>query len=529
MKVEKLPILDLDILSDLMQDYLQEKSKVKDLFDYTKDISSFKKIIDDRSKININRSLLVDELTKQYSDLPDTDFVLNQIESLSSENTFTVTTAHQLCLFTGPLYFIYKAVSVIKLSQLLSKEYKEYNFIPVFWLGSEDHDFEEVNHFNIYNKKIVWSSEQSGPVGMMKNTNINNIIKELAKILYGNKNTEFIKYLKSVFLESENYTKSFISFLHYLFGAHGLVVLEQNNKLYKSAFSEILQDEIFNNLTEKSIEKNNNYIERNYELQAHSRSINIFYMKAGLRERIVKVGEEYLVNNTEIKFSEKELLTELKKYPERFSPNVVLRPLYQEFILPNLAYIGGAGELAYWLQLRNSFHSQGRKMPMLLLRDMALIIDKKTGDNIKKTQLDKKSLFQNTDLLIRKLVIECSSKDLDLENEFNALNKIFNTIDKKAVEIDNSLEKHILAQKKKAYNMLKVIEQKMLRAEKKNQDILVQRITAIKSHLFPKNKLQERHDNFLPYYKKYGTDFIDMLIENFNPISNEMKFIFEDE
>ncbi|MGB1019217.1 MAG: bacillithiol biosynthesis protein BshC, partial [Chitinophagales bacterium] len=284
MKVEKLPILDLDILSDLMQDYLQEKSKVKDLFDYTKDISSFKKIIDDRSKININRSLLVDELTKQYSDLPDTDFVLNQIESLSSENTFTVTTAHQLCLFTGPLYFIYKAVSVIKLSQLLSKEYKEYNFIPVFWLGSEDHDFEEVNHFNIYNKKIVWTSEQSGPVGMMKNTNINNVIKELAKILYGNKDTEFIKYLKSVFLESENYTKSFISFLHYLFGAHGLVVLEQNNKLYKSAFSEILQDEIFSNLIEKSIEKNNNYIERNYELQAYSRSINIFYMKAGLRE-----------------------------------------------------------------------------------------------------------------------------------------------------------------------------------------------------------------------------------------------------
>ena len=247
----------------------------------------------------------------------------------------------------------------------------------------------------------------------------------------------------------------------------------------------------------------------------------------GLRERIIKNDNGYFVNNTEIVFSEKMLLEELKNHAERFSPNVLFRPLYQESILPNLAYIGGGGEIAYWLQLQSLFDSQRCNFPMLLLRDMGLVISKKVAKNIGKIPFDKKCLFLNKELLISKLVGEYSSNDLTIENELNILEKMYNSLLKKVVKIDKSLERNILGEHKKAINTLRNIESKMLRAEKRNSEEFVSKISAVKDSLFPNGKLQERHHNFLPYYVEYGADFFDVLIDSFNPLDAEIKFIQE--
>lgn len=529
MKVEKVAVNEINISSKLLEDYLSENSNIKHLYDYNKNLDEFKYVIENKSKENINREVLVRELSKQYENISDADLVLKQIKSLEDKKTFTVTTAHQLCLFTGPLYFIYKSLSAIKLAQVLREKYTEYNFVPIFWLGSEDHDFEEINHFNIYNKKIEWNGAQTGAIGRMKNTNISKLINELSKTLFNGKENEIINSLNKYFVEGENYAKSFIKYLHHLFGAYGLVVLEQDNFYYKQIFANVVKDELLNNLAENSIQKELNFLNENYKVQAKPRSINMFYMKGDLRERIEKIDNEYFVLNSTISFSEKTLLEELENHPDRFSPNVLLRPLYQESILPNLAYIGGGGELAYWLQLRNLFHSQERKMPMLLLRDMATIIDAKTAKNIDRINLDKKCLFKNKDLLISQLVSSSSSKELKLDAQKVTLEKMYKSVLGNAVNIDKSLEQHVLAQQKMMQNSIDNIEAKMLRAEKKNQAILVARIRDIKTALFPAGKLQERYFNFLPYYKKYDSKFFDLLLENFNPLKAEMKLVFEED
>lgn len=528
MKVEKIDVLDINILSKLLEDYIKEVPEVANLYDYSKNIGEFKRVFENKSKENINREVLVRELTAQYEAIEDKEKVSANIQSLANTNTFTVTTAHQLCLFTGPLYFIYKSISVIKLASILKENYPDYNFVPVFWLGSEDHDFEEINHLNIYGKKIEWESGQKGAVGRMKNTNISKAISEVSTILFNGQKNELIDILNKYFKEGDNYAESFIKYLHHLFGKYGLVVLEQDNKSYKEIFNSVIKEELFNNLVENSIQKEFKYLNDNYKTQANPRSINIFYMIDGLRERIEKKDNEYFVLNSDISFTEKTLSEELKNHPDRFSPNVLLRPLYQESILPNLAYVGGGGELAYWLQLRNLFHSQQRKMPMLLLRDMALIIDPKTAENIEKIQLDKNCLFLSNELIISDLVKQSSSNNLSLKTELNTLEKIYKSVLVSAVNIDKTLEQHVLAQEKFMQNSMHKIEQKMLRAEKKNQSVLVAKIDAVKSSLFPSGGLQERYTNFLPYYKKYDAKFFDLLIENFNPINAQMKLIFED-
>lgn len=529
MKVEKIDLKEINILSKLLNDYMNEAPEVDMLYDYKKNLNAFKDVIENKSKEKINRAVLVRELSAQYSAINDKEKVMANIELLADEKTFTVTTAHQLCLFTGPLYFIYKSISVIKLATVLKEKYPEYNFVPIFWLGSEDHDFEEINHLYVYDKKIEWESGQQGAVGRMKNTNMSKAVSELSKVLENGKESEIINCLNNYFKEGDNYGKSFIEYMHYLFGSYGLVILEQDNASYKEIFKSIIKDELFNGLAKKSIEKEYNYLIENYKTQATPRSINLFYMIDGLRERIEKNDNEFYVLNSDLKFSEQEMLLELDKHPERFSPNVLLRPLYQETILPNLAYVGGGGELAYWLQLRNLFHSQQRKMPMLLLRDMALIIDAKTAENINKIQLDKKCLFKNKELLISELVIKSSSKELSLKSERDTLEKMYKSILLHATNIDKTLEQHVNAQEKLMLNSLSRIEQKMLRAEKKNQAVLVSKLNEILDLLFPGGGLQERKVNFLPYYKKYDANLFNFLLQDFNPLDAQVKVFIEED
>lgn len=527
MKVEKLAVKELGILSKIMQDYIEEKEELSHLYKYKKSLSEFKRVIEDKSKQKINREVLSAELLKQYADIENKDLTISNIDLLKDEKTFTITTAHQLCLFTGPLYFIYKTISVIKLCKILKLEYPDYNFVPVYWMGSEDHDFEEINHLNLYDEKIEWERSQEGAVGKMSNKNMGKVFDDLSNVLIRNDEKLLINDLRKIFIGDKNYAKSYIEYLHLLFGQYGLVILEQDNKALKALFSEKMKSELIDQVVESSIQEELSFIDKKYKVQAKPRNINLFYMLDGLRERIIKNKDVYIVNNTEIAFSEKSLLEELKNFPDRFSPNVLFRPLYQEFILPNLAYVGGGGEIAYWLQLQSLFDSQQTNFPMLLLRDMGLVFSRKSGKNIEKIAFDKKCLFLNKDLLISRLVSERSNKDLSTESELETLEKMYNSLLKKAVKIDKSLERHILSEHKKAVNKMENIASKMLRAEKRNSEDLVRKISSIKDALFPKGKLQERHDNFIPYYAEYGSQFFDVLIENFNPLDAEMKLIFE--
>ncbi|NQX97132.1 MAG: bacillithiol biosynthesis BshC, partial [Flavobacteriales bacterium] len=227
------------------------------------------------------------------------------------------------------------------------------------------------------------------------------------------------------------------------------------------------------------------------------------------------------VLNTEIQFSEIELLEELNNHPERFSPNAPMRCMYQEKILPNLAYIGGGGELAYWFQLKAMFNANNISYPILILRNSVLFVDKGSNKRLTKLGLSTTDLFQDTETLIKNYLKSGSEIILELHEEEKIVEAVFNDIVDKAGAIDASLQPMIKAELQKSLKSLKNIESRLIKAEKQKEAIAVNQIKNIKDKLFPNNSLQERHDNFISLMLFYGVDVIDELIEHLHPLEKE--------
>lgn len=528
---EKVSFKDLEILSPLVNDYLFNPQSVQQLFEFTPDEAGLEKALQTIDFPNEKRLILADTLKHQYENLglARNPLVEKNLELLTLENTFTVTTAHQLCLFTGPLYFAYKILSAIKLAKILNEKYPTKNFVPIYWMGGEDHDFEEVNHFNIYNKKIEWQSEEKGAVGRMSTKGIDEAIEALETILgESDFEQELLLKFKVFFTNSEkHYGVSFQAFIYDLFADYGVLVLNQDDKNLKQLFKNQLNKEITTQAISKSIQNNLSFLEHNYHIQANPRDINVFYLFENGRERIEFDGEKYQVLNTDIAFTKEALLKEIEVHPENFSPNVLLRPLYQQSILPNIATIGGGGEVAYWLELKEVFQAFDTFYPVVFLRDMALIVNKSNQKRMEEWQLDNEAIFADKDELIKKIVDQNTQIDLTLDREKSEIENIYNKIIERAIKVDKNLEKSVLAEMQKAINSFSNIESKLVRAEKKNQEQTVQQIESFKQKLFPNGVLQERYDNFLPFYIKYKKQFFQELLRHFNLLDYKMHIVKE--
>jgi len=263
-------------------------------------------------------------------------------------------------------------------------------------------------------------------------------------------------------------------------------------------------------------------LEAHYKVQAHPRDINLFYLNDNLRERIEQRDSRYEVVNSDISFSREELLSELKEHPGRFSPNVILRGLYQETILPNIAFIGGGGEVAYWLELKKLFEHYNTPYPVLVLRNSFLIIEKKWQDKISKLGFTHEEIFLPEQDLINMFVSRQTDKQLQLNGTLLATEQLYDTIKRQASSIDKTLEKHVDSLKTTSIQRLRELEKKMLRAEKRKFEDQKQRIDSIKNKLFPGTGLQERYDNLFYYYAKWGPVIIRTLAEN--SLALEQKF-----
>jgi bacillithiol biosynthesis cysteine-adding enzyme BshC len=253
-------------------------------------------------------------------------------------------------------------------------------------------------------------------------------------------------------------------------------------------------------------------------MQAHPREINLFYLNNNTRERIIKMSDVFAVNNTDIIFTAQELKSELHNHPERFSPNVILRGLYQEMILPNIVFIGGGGELAYWLQLKDLFTHYSISLPVLVLRNSFLVIENDAKNLIEKLGLTTEQLF-SSEIQIVNDIIEKEGNKPQLNGELDQLSFVYENLKKAVSTVDNSLLKHIEALKVRSENQLRKVEEKMLRAERKKHEAKRRQIVKLKQQLFPDNGLQERVENISSFYSRYGPDFIKELYRH--------SFIFE--
>lgn len=529
MEIQKIPYDKIPQFSSKDIAYLSESPALRPFYKYPPKISSFPDVILDKQKDLTDRALLVKVLQEQYQSIPTNDLVHKNIQSLAFNNTFTITTAHQPCLFTGPLYYLYKIASTLHLTRRLSVELPQFQFVPVFVSGAEDHDFGEINHAHLYGKSIVWQNEQSGGVGGMSTESLPQVLTELEAILgVSDAAKNVFDMVQKCYTRYPLYGQATVALVNELFKDFGLVVIDMNHPELKRRFIPVMQKELLEQPSVAFIEQAAKDLElAGFSGQAHPRDINLFYFKDQLRSRIVLEEGRYKVLQTSLEFSPAEILEELHTHPEHFSPNVVLRPLYQEIILPNLAYIGGGGEIAYWLERMQQFQFFGVNFPMLIRRNSLLWVDKGSAKKLAKLELSIEDLLQDTEILIKKYLHEHSEHELNLDQEKTKLEEIFDGVARIAESSDPTLVKTVLAEKVKQVKSLEQIELRLLRAEKQKQETTLNQIKTLKEKLFPANGLQERHDNFLPLFVNHGQEFLSFLVDNLAPFDKNFLVVFE--
>ncbi len=529
MKIFKIPYPKIPLLANRDVKYIIEDPSLRPFYKYPVTIEAFQEVIEDKSKELTDRTTLVEVLKSQYRHLTAAKLVENNIEKLALPNTFTIVTAHQPSLFTGPLYYIFKIVSAIKLAQRLTYAYPNFNFVPVFITSGEDHDFAEVNHLHLFGKKLTWESGETGPVGNMKTGSLAAVLQDL-KTMLGESEAAHKLYelFAATHTKNTKYSDAAFELAHSLFKDEGLVVLNTNEAKLKRLFAPIIKEEILNQPSQQIVNQTIANLEAvGYPSQATPRAINFFYMGDKFRERIVEEAGVFQVLNTELTFSKAEMEVEIENHPERFSPNVVMRPIFQEKILPNLAYIGGGGELAYWLERKTQFEHFKLNFPMLVRRNSAMWIDAGSAKRMEKLNLTIDDLWTDTNELVRKYLRENAESDFSLQVERVENRAVFEKIAEKTALVDQSLVKTVWAEHSKAEKSIEQLEARLLKAEKQKHDTAIQQIQNLKEKLFPGGGLQERHENFIPLYLKHGDEFRQVLMDNFDPLEKAFVVIVE--
>lgn len=512
MTIHQLPLEDTHQFSSLLTDFVNRQDTLRPFYGQYPDLEGFKAQLSTRQFLPEQRQVLVQSLRQQYSGVSNPpDFAV-----LEQPNAFTVTTGHQLNLCTGPLYVIYKLVTIINLAKQLKAAFPAYEFVPVYWMATEDHDFAEINHFTLFGKTYAWQTEQKGAVGRM------NPAEALAEV--ADKPTLF----EQAYTQASTLAQAVRLYMHDLFGADGLICLDADAPALKRLFVPIAQDDLLHHTVQHKVEEQSARLEAaGYSAQVTARAINLFYLAEGLRERIVKEGGVYRVLNTSLEFSEAEILDLLDKEPEKFSPNVILRPVYQEVILPNLAYIGGPGELAYWLQFKAVFEQYQVPYPVLMPRNFALVVNAASTKRIEKLGLAVQELFWD-EVRLRKTFVERNAEhSLDLSESLKLLDQAFEQILSKAVLIDKTLEGAVNSEKQKTLNSVENLEKRIKKAEERNQETTVNQLLALKAKLFPGGGLQERSENFLNFYLN-DPEFLNKLKQTFDPFNFKFYVLVED-
>lgn len=510
---EYIPYQNTGKFTQIVLDYLSGADKLSAFYDGKPDLSGIKKAIENRKKHPVNRALLVQQLSEQYAGTAGSDVVMRHIKLLSDENTFTICTAHQPNLFTGHLYFIYKIMHVIKLADQLAKDLPGYQFVPVFFMGSEDADLAELNHIILDGKKYTWKTNQQGAVGKMV---VDDALLKLLPLIEGRLlaepfGIELSTILKDAFRKGRTIEQSTFLFVHALFRQFGLVVFLPDNPAFKSVMIPVFRDDLFLHKPAQIVSATSDRLSAHYSAQAFVRDINLFYMKGDLRNRIIKTGDRFVVHETDIAFSEPELRRELEEHPGRFSPNVILRGLFQEQVLPDIAFIGGGGELAYWLQLKDLFEHYQTPYPVLFLRNSFTIIDRKWREMMVKLGLTPEAAFEAEELLLQRIIRNQAATSLSVDEEKQQVSKLYDQLSERAQAIDPTLVDHIAALKAMQLKRLRGVERKFVSAEKKKHAAVRNQLNKLLTALARENGLQERSENFMLFYAKWGHDFLDEL------------------
>lgn len=519
---------DTGYFSKIMCDYLDQQKSVRQFYNNFPNIEGFRNQIHQKSKSfsQENRDVLYACLKEQTKNLQLSDLSQEHLLLLKDANTFTVTTGHQLNLFTGPLYFLYKIISAINLAAELKENFPDKNFVPVYWMATEDHDFEEICYFNYKKNRIQWDKDVKGAVGRTSTKGLERVFEKIEENFGHNKHALRLKQLfEDAYLKHPTLTEATRYLANELFAAYGLLIVDGDDVGLKTLFGPYIKEELTQQTCFKKVSETNEVLGASYPIQVNPREINLFYLDKEIRERILFEEDCYKIINTDLIFSEEEIMNLVDNSPEKFSPNVLMRPLYQEVILPNLCYIGGGGEMAYWMQLKNFFDSVSVPFPILLLRNSVLIIDQKQRQKMRALDISEQEIFLNQNDLIKKKVKKISDLDIDFSRQRKELREMFSELKSLSDKTDKSFSGAVLAQEKKQLNGLDKLEKRLLKAQKRKFKEIVSRISLLQDQLFPKHSLQERQANFSEFYEIYGEDLVPVLVSVLKPLELEFDLV----
>ncbi|MFK7787097.1 MAG: bacillithiol biosynthesis cysteine-adding enzyme BshC [Crocinitomicaceae bacterium] len=439
------------------------------------------------------RDALVQALENQYKGITENR---PNFERLVAPNAFTVTTGHQLTLLAGPMYFVVKILEVIKLAKELSEKHQDYDVIPVFWMASEDHDFEEIQSANVFNRPMSVDYEERGPVGRFSADKLDEFKTQILEFFGEDKRSEIEPLIHAY--SGSNLADATRNLVHHLFGKYGLVIIDGDDPNLKAQYTSIISDELkFGKSEEAVLKTNESLTEDGFKIQVHVRPINLFYIEDGFRERIIRTDKGFEAGDKS--WSESELLELVEKDPTHFSPNALLRPVYQEKVLPNLAYVGGAGEISYWLQLKGVFDVYKIVYPIIQVRNSVLWIDKTTIKKMDKINLDWKDVFQDADVLKKEYVKLNSGDDLDFTKLDEMTATLIQEIEDRALSVDPNMKQLAEVEGKRLMKQLEGLKAKLIKTSKGKHDQAMKSIDSIKDRLFPNGGLQERSANFLTF------------------------------
>ncbi|MDN3658033.1 bacillithiol biosynthesis cysteine-adding enzyme BshC [Ferruginibacter paludis] len=524
-----IPYRQTGFFSSMVADYISEAPRLQPFYMHPVSLDGIKASIEQRKSFATDRALLVDILNEQYETTPLTEKQKKYIHQLSSDNTFTICTAHQPNIFTGPLYFIYKILHAVKLAEELQAVIPENNFVPVYYMGSEDADLDELGHVFINGEKYEWATKQTGAVGRMI---VDKTLVQLIEAISGQLlvlpfGAEITGLMKDCYQPGVTIEQATFKLVNALFAEYGVLILLPDSAEVKRRFAPVIEKELMEGFSHPAVQQTVSQFPEEYKAQASGRAINLFYLVDGKRERIEQAGDDFLIVNMQLKFSKAAMLQELQEHPERFSPNVILRPVLQETILPDIAFIGGGGEIAYWLELKKVFEAVQVPYPMLIVRNSFMIVNTVMQAATKKLQLEYAGLFATELELVNHLVKRDSTIQLSLEEEKENMIALYDQIKKIAGDIDTSLKTHTNALQTQALKKITALEKKMFRAQKRKFEAQQRQLEKLKKELFPNNSLQERVDNLMPFYASHGKEFIKMIYSHSKGLQQEFGVILE--
>jgi len=478
-----------------------------------------------------HRKELAEIIKKQYSNSKISKQTESNISSLRSEKTFAIVTGQQVSLFGGPLYTIYKTITAIKLSRRLKEKYGDYNFVPIFWMEVDDHDFDEVASINIFDKEnkhrtLTYNDgldeeTNRGSVGNINfNSGIESTLEDLEDSLRDNEfKDEILILLKECYKEGKSFKEAFKDLFINLFDEFGLVIFDPQDSAVKNILLPIFEKEInnFNTHTTTNVLKSAE-LEEVYHAQVKVKPVNLFYLDETGRHLIEPVEDGFRFKGKRKRLNKEELLNLLYFDPTAFSPNVLLRPICQDFLLPTAAYVGGSSEISYFAQVIPNYKFFEVVSPIIFPRASGTIIESHLSSILEKYNLSLTDFYIDENILIEKVVNMVSEFNFD-ELFHKSETEIKTTLIKlkeNLLSIDNSLEQPIEKSILRMEQTLTTLKVKSKSAEERKHKTLIHQLQKVRNAVYPNGNLQEREISFFYFANKYGLDIIKWIMNELN-------------